>query len=341
MPSANLCLLGFGNVGRAFARLLLEKRAELLEKYRLEWKVTGIASRRIGWRANPEGYDLHELLHAADPAAALAASPGCASLREWLAAARADVLCEISSVDPVRGHPAVEHIRAALEFGAHAITANKGAVVYGYHELRELASARGRHFLFEATVLGGTPVFSLFREALPAARLLCFRGLLNSTTSLILSRMEHGNTYEEALAHAQELGVAETDPSNDVDGWDAALKVATLATVLMDIPIKPKDIERRGIREVTPEQLRAARDAGKRIRLVGRVDRTLLGRLVARVAPEEIGPDDPLFGCLPTANIVFFEIDTLHGLTIASHRQGPATTAYGLLSDFVHAVCAK
>jgi homoserine dehydrogenase len=210
-------------------------------------------------------------------------------------------------------------------------------MVHGYNELENLAQARGKQFLFEATVMGGTPVFSLFREALPAARLLSFRGLVNTTSSIILHEMEQGRSYEDAVRRAQELGVAETDPSNDVDGWDSALKLAILTTVLLGLPLRTADIERRGIRSLDAAALQRARTAGKRIRLVARVDRTLLGRVVASVAPEELAADDPLAAASPTSNVIHFELDTLHGLTLAAHRQGPDTTAYGLFADFIHA----
>jgi homoserine dehydrogenase len=335
METYNLAFLGFGNVGRALARLLLEKRSELREQYGMDWRLTGIASRRLGWMADANGCDTERLLQ--DPTAIRAAT-SANNVREWLAASRADVMFEISSVNAETGQPALDHLCAALESGAHAITANKGAVVHGYHELLHLARSKGKRFLFEATVLGGTPLFSVFRETLPAAKLLCFRGLVNTTTNIILHEMEQGHGYDDAVRKAQELGVAETDPTNDVDGWDAALKLAILTTVLMDMPLKPRDIERRGIRNLDAARLQQARVDGKRVRLVARMDRTLLGRVVASVGPEELAPDDPLASAGPTSNILYFELDTIHGLTIASHRQGPDTTAYGLFADFINAV---
>ena len=335
MKIYNLAVLGFGNVGRSLARLLLEKRAELRERYEMDWRLTGVASRRLGWKADTNGFDTERTLQ--DPTS-IRSTASATNVREWLAASRADVMFEISSVNAETGQPALEHLRAALESGAHAITANKGAVVHGYRELLHLANSKGKRFFFEATVLGGTPLFSVFRETLPASKLLCFRGLVNTTTNIILHEMEQGHSYDDAIRKAQDLGVAETDPTNDVDGWDAALKLAILATVLMDIPLKPRDIERRGIRNLDAAKLQQARAEGKRVRLVARMDRTLLGRVVASVGPEELAPDDPLASAGPTSNIVYFELDTIHGMTIASHRQGPDTTAYGLFADFMNAV---
>lgn len=154
----------------------------------------------------------------------------------FIAVCAADVLFEMSTLNPHTGQPALDHIRAALELGMHVVTANKGPVVYGFHELRGIARSKNLHFLFEATVMDGTPIFSIFREGLPTSRVLGFRGVFNSTTNLILTKIEQGSTFKEALRDAQMSGVAEADPSNDVDGWDAAVKTAVLATVLMDHP---------------------------------------------------------------------------------------------------------
>ena len=185
----------------------------------------------------------------------------------------ADVLFENSPVNHETGQPAIDHLRAALERGMHAITANKGPVVHAYRELTDLAQAKKRKFFFESTVMDGAPIFSLFRSALPAAQLISFRGILNSTTNLILGRMEDGESFEDAVKYCQQIGLAETDPSGDVDGWDAAIKVAALVTVLMDIPLKPQQVDRTGIRGITPEMIAEAKAEGKRWKLVCTAER--------------------------------------------------------------------
>ena len=128
--------------------------------------------------------------------------------------------------------PPSTHIRAALDHGAHAITANKGPIVHAYRELRDLARSHGKKFLFESTVMDGVPIFSLF-EQMPTVHVQGFHGILNSTTNVILSEMEKGLTFDEALGKAQALGIAETDATHDIDGWDAAVKTAALITVLL------------------------------------------------------------------------------------------------------------
>jgi homoserine dehydrogenase len=217
------------------------------------------------------------------------------------------------------------------------VTANKGPVVYAYKALRDLAAARGRRFMFESTVMDGAPIFSLFRESLPAANLLRFRGILNSTTNFILTEMEAGRSFEEAVKQAQVIGIAETDPSADIDGWDAAVKVAALVTVLMDLPLKPADIQREGIRALTGEQVRAARLEGKPYKLVCCAEREG-DQVRASICPEQVPLSDPLSAVSGTSSLVHFETDMLTGLTITEHDPSPETTAYGMLADFINAV---
>jgi homoserine dehydrogenase len=341
MARYNLALMGFGNVGQAFARLLIKKTPELRERYGIEWQLTGVNTRRYGWLANREGLNVEELLAgAAQPKIQISAgrfeNPQ-AALRDWLAAAAPDVLFEVTALNPLTGQPAIGHLRAGLEYGAHVVTANKGPVVHAYKALRDLAAARGRRFMFESTVMDGAPIFSLFRETLPAANLLRFRGILNSTTNFILTEMEAGRSFEEAVKQAQAIGIAETDTSADIDGWDAAVKVAALVTVLMDLPLKPADIQREGIRPLTGEQVRAARLEGKPYKLVCCAEREG-DQVRASIRPEQVPLSDPLSAVSGTSSLVHFETDMLTGLTITEHDPSPETTAYGMLADFINAV---
>jgi homoserine dehydrogenase len=257
----NLSLIGFGNVARALVRLLERKRGLLESQYGVTYAITGIATGSHGFAVNPEGLDINQALEKVESGKSI--SPlSTFQVEDSLAVIRyanAHVMFENSPVDHHTGQPAIDHVRAALEAGQHVITANKGTVVHGYRELTALAKSTGRKFLFESTVLGGAPLFSVFRETFPLAELHSFKGILNATTNLILSRMEDGETFEEAVRYCQSIGIAETDPSADVDGWDAAIKVAALVTVLMDISLKPQNVERRGIREITSAMVEQAK----------------------------------------------------------------------------------
>jgi len=332
MKTFNLCLLGFGNVGRALAALLVRKRDELREQFQIEWRVTGVATRRMRWLVAPEGCGEAELLSGDLPAR----GPSPANVSEWLKAARCDVLFETTSLEPRTGEPAVAHVRAGLEAGAHVVTANKGTIVHAHRELSELARERGRRFLFEATV-ADCPVFSLFRGSLPAARLLSFGGVVNSTTNVILEELEAGGTFDDGVRRAQRLGVTETDPSHDVDGWDAAVKVCAVANVLMGARLRLEDVRREGIRGLSAEEVRAARAEGRPYRLVARARRGAGGEVEASVGPERVGPADPFATVGGTSLALRFELDVLPGLTLIAHEPDLQSTAYGLLADFINA----
>jgi len=255
----------------------------------------------------------------------------------WLHLAKPDVLFEATSLSPRDGQPAIDHIRAALEAGAHAITANKGPVVHAFEELSSLAASKRRRFLFESTVMDGVPIFALFRDSLPAVHLHGFRGVLNSTTNVILSGMEDGLSFADSLAKAQQIGIAETDPTNDIEGWDAVVKVAALIRVLMGVPIRLEEIQREGIGTLSGEAVRAARADGKPYKLVCRARRTDQG-VTASVRPELVPLSDPLAWVVGTSSIVYFETDIFPGLAITENNPGLEATAYGMLADFVRAV---
>ena len=241
MSHYNLAFLGFGNVGQALARLLMNKEDELYARYDLSFSITGIATGSHGAIINRSGIDLDDALawigvsrtegRPVSLGAFAGSEPPPQDSLDFIRRCGADVLFENTPVNYQTGQPALDHLREALKHGMHAITANKGPVVHAYRELTDLAAEKGRSFFFESAVMDGAPVFSTFREALPAANLTSFRGILNSTTNLVLTRMEAGESFDQAVAYAQSIGIAETDPSGDIDGWDAAVKVAALVTV--------------------------------------------------------------------------------------------------------------
>ena len=330
MKRYRLCFLGFGNVGRALARLFVAKSAELRDNYGIEWEIAGVATRRMGWRASEETIDVQKLLAGNDE------TTSELGINEWLARARPDVVFETTSLNPETGQPAIDFLKASLQHGAHTITANKAPLVYAFDELNEIAIAKRCGFFFEATVLDSAPVFSLFRETLPAAKVRSFTAAFNSTTNVILETMEAGRSFAEGVKTAQELGVAETDPSHDVEGWDSIVKVCALARVIMRTRLLPGDVRREGIRGLDPATLQAARAEGKPYKLISRAVVNSDGSVTASVRPEQIALTDPLGGVRGTSLAIHFELDMMPGLTIVSHRPNLQSTAYGLLADFVN-----
>lgn len=337
-----LAFIGFGNVARSLVRLLERKRDLLKQEYDITYSITAIATGRHGFAVNPDGLDFQKALELVEsgksisPLSAFQVDNSLAVIEH----SRADVMFENSPVNYDTGQPAIDHAKAALHAGMHVSTANKGTVVHAHQELTALAKSKGKTFVFESTVLGGTPVFSTFREAMPLAELIYFKGIINATTNIILSRMEEGESFDDAVKYCQSVGVAETDPSGDVDGWDASIKVAALATVLMNTPLKPQDVERKGIREITPEMVSQAKAEGKRWKLVASAER-VGNQIKARVSPELVDSSSPLYGMIGSSTGLTFRTDVLpdYSVTVSERegmKGGPEETAYGLFADFVN-----
>lgn len=332
-----LGFVGFGNVGRAIVRLLVAKSAEFRELYGIEWTITGVATRRMGWLSRPDGFQPSSLLANSVEESSLPIRS--TSINDWLLETQPDVVFETTSLNHETGQPAIDYLTAVLKSGSHAVTANKGAVVYGYDELTKLAADAGKNFFFESTVLDSAPVFSLFRETLPAVKLRAFTGIFNSTSNVILETMEAGRSFDEGVKMAQELGITETNPAHDVDGWDATVKVCALAKVLMKLPLRPSEVRREGIRNLSIKKLQAARAEGKPYKLIARARLAENGSaLNASVKPEQVASTDPLANVRGTSLAVHFELDMMPGLTVTSHRPSLQSTAYGLLADFINAV---
>lgn len=342
MKTIDLALLGFGNVGKAFARLLIEKYEELQRDHGFKPRIVGIATGSHGVYINPQGVDLDELVKTIDSPERLDLSrfntqAPVSDSYDFIKQVPAQVLCETTPVNPQSGLPALDFLRAGAKRGLHLITANKGPVVFGFRELMELTRQQGKLFRFESAVMDGAPIFSLFRHSLAGAQLKGFYGILNSCTNLLLERMRAGESLEQSIAYGASIGITETDPSNDVDGWDAAIKVAALSNVLMGQSLTPRDVNPIGIRGITPQMIQEAEAQGKRWKLLcrGGWDN---GKFVCSVAPEMVSVDSPLYTVDGTSSFVSFELDVLPGLGILESDPSPKTTAFGLLSDLIDIV---
>lgn len=314
---------GFGNVHKALARLLLDRRDELLRRFGLEWRATLVATGRLGATVDDGGLDLEALLASGLPSG----PPLLPALRE----APIDLLFEGTTLDAQRGEPATSHVRAALERGVAVVSANKGPLAFAARELMTLARDRGCGFRFESAVADCLPVFDLIETALPVGRVLSFEGVLNSTSNRVLAAVLQGGTLEAAVQEAQRLGVAEADPSNDLDGWDQAVKAVIVSNVLCGLDVRPKDVERTPLRAVDLDWARREERAGRAVRLAasggrGRPARVAAvsaqaGSFLATLGGESLG--------------IAFETEPAGTFRVASLHAGVVQTAYGQLTDFV------
>lgn len=335
-----IVLLGFGNVGKAFAKLLQEKHDLLSSKYALDLVVSGIATGSHGIAFDPVGIDLslaEKMLEEAGDISPLSKLKDLNTVEKFIDAVKGDVLIEISPVNYQNGEPALSYIRQSLEQGMHVVTANKGPVVFSQQELERLAQKKGKKFLFESTVMDGAPVFSMIREGLPGANIQSISGILNSTTNLILDRMQSGESFKDAISFAQSIGIAESDPSGDVEGWDAAIKLCILVNLMMGASLRPQDIERTGIENITPDMIQKAQDQNKRWKLLCQASK-LGNKIKAEVSPQLISQESPFYYVDGTSSVVQINSDVLGELTLVEKDPGPHTTAYGLLADVINAL---
>jgi homoserine dehydrogenase len=312
-----VALVGFGNVGRALARMLVATRAPFV--------VTALGTKSHGAVIDAQGIDLRTIVAGTD-----LPLRGLPPIREL----PADVLVEITTLDPKTGEPALTHIRDALGAGMHVVTANKGPIARGYRELQALADSRGRMLRFEATLADCLPVFTLRRAALPLAEIGAIRGVVSSTCNHILSACATGATFPSALAEAQRLGIAEADPRNDLEGHDSAAKATILANVLMDADLLPEDVARAPVDERAGEAARAAADAGKRIRPVIEVVRRD-GKVSASFGPQAVGPLDPLYAVDGFSMGLVFDTDLAGRVAVQLHEPHIDQVAYAILTDLL------
>jgi homoserine dehydrogenase len=336
MKTYKLTLVGFGNVGQGFVQALQQKKEFLTSEKGIAIQIVAVNDMKLGSIYDPKGFTPEELLKAAK-GGDLSALPAKASgwtVEEMIEKADADALVEVSFTDLESGEPAAGFIRQALKHGLHVVTTNKGPIALFYPELHELAQAHGCLIGFEGTVMSGTPALALGQDLLGAAGIQRLQGILNGTTNFILSKMDGGGSYQQALAEAQQLGYAEADPTGDVEGHDAAGKVVILANVLMGAKISMADVEREGITKLTPDDIQHAQDDGCRWKLIGTVEKEG-GKVKASVKPVMVPLNHPLAAVSGATNAITYTTDLLGEVTLVGPGAGRLETGYALLNDLI------
>jgi len=336
MRTLRLAILGYGNAGRAYGKLLTEKMAEIAEKYDTAVKVTAIATKTKGTLVDESGIDLEKAEEDLARSGKFGGGTGLGAM-EVAEEAAYDVLIELTPLEILSGQPATDHIRAALKRGKHVISANKGPIAWAFRELRDLAAENGSLFYYETTVMDGAPVFNLADETLKMCKVTEIRGILNSTTNFILGELAKGVRYEDAVEEGKKRGFVEADPAMDVEGWDAAAKTAALMNVLMDAGTTPADIDRKGIEGITAEQVAGARERGKAIKLLCGA-RFEGGKARGYVRPEEIGQNDIFASIEGTSSVVSITTDLMGTVSIVEHEPEIEQTAYGVFSDTLRVI---
>jgi len=331
-------LLGYGHVAQALLPLLASRSEWLGNELGIRPVISGIGTRSRGFYIHADGMDANLLARENDPFQSFASeSTSINSAEAFIRAGKtvgASVLIELTTLNPHNGQPALMHMRSAMQSGLHVITANKGPVAFAQSELQMLARHHNVQFRFEATVMDGLPLINLAQFTLQAVGIRSFRALLNTTSSLVLSMIEQGYTLEEAIAKAQELGIAEADPWYDLDGWDAVMKTTILANTLLEGSLTPQMVEREGIRDLTLDAICASGQAGSPMRLVSSAHRKY-GQLSAEVRPRKLYQDDILQVGKGTTSVISLETEAMGTITLVEHQPTVMQTAYGVLSDLV------
>jgi len=331
-----LAIVGFGVVGQGLAEILLKQRERLRKEHGFEYAVVAVSDFNKGSAYDPKGLDLAKLLELAGRNE-ISKYPGARTGWDAIGTitnSNADVVIEATYTNIKTAEPAYSHFKAALESGKHLVTTNKGPTALFFREVAALARAKKLHFRYEGTVMSGTPALNLAELCLAGNEIREVRGIVNGTTNFILTNMEKGKSYAEALREAQELGFAEAVPDADVEGFDAMAKVIILAKAVMGADIKVSDVERTGITKITLEDVAAARAENKRWKLIGRVVRE--GGIVrASVRPEKLDLSDPLAGVGGATNALTFSTDLVRNVTIIGPGAGKIETGYSILVDLL------
>ncbi len=332
-----LALIGFGNVGQGFARLISEQGEQLRERFGFRVSIVAICDLLKGSVYDPDGLDTHELLASIHTVGTLenvkVPSIGW-SVSQTIRESNADIVVELSYTDLHTGEPALSHIQLALEQGRHVLTSNKGPVALQYPRLVDLARAHGVELGVEGTVMSGTPALKLGQELLAATTIERIQGIFNGTTNSILTRMEQGFTYEEALAEAQRQGYAEADPTADVEGYDTAAKVMILAHLFMNTPLSLDEIDRSGITHLTREAIAQTRDANERWKFLGSVERAARG-VKARVGLVRLPSHHLLASVQGATNAIMYHTDVLGEVALVGPGAGRVETAFALVCDLI------
>lgn len=328
-----LCIIGFGAVGSGVLKVISAKKDLLMEKYGLIIDVVAVTD-RSGAAVDPDGLDLELLIETKDKTGKTSMYPerGVSNISgiEVLKDVDYDCLIEVTPTNIQDGEPARKHMLMALENGKDVVTSNKGPLSLCFSELIEAAESNDAIFKYEASVGGAMPIINFAHETLAGNSISSVLGILNGTTNYILSRMANeGSSYSQTLNEAQELGIAETDPTQDVEGIDAACKIVILANSVLNMDVNLKDVQMEGIRSITPESIELAKNEGLLIKLIGEASEENL-----EVSPRLVREGSP-FAVDGTLNVATFKTDLADDVTVVGLGAGSIETASAILSDII------
>lgn len=337
MKTVRVTLIGFGNVGQGFAEILRDRAQQHADNFGLDIRIVAITDLQFGAVYDPDGLEPSEVLSAIrnhNSFAKLNTEKPDWDAQTTIDKSNAEVVAEVSFTDLKSGEPATSHVRQALQAGKHVVTTNKGPIALHFEELNQLAQENGVQIGFEGTVMSGTPALHLGMDVLRSAGVHKIEGILNGTTNYILTEMTKGLSYEAALKEAQRLGYAEADPRGDVEGHDAAAKVAILSSVLMGEPLKPDQVDCMGITDLDQNQIKEARAANHCWKLIGRVEK-VGEKVIASVQPLRLPMTHPFAAVNGATNAIHYTTDLLGEVTLIGPGAGRVETGLALINDLI------
>ena len=333
----NLAFIGFGTVGQGLTEILDKKKKFLKTKHNFEYNIVAVCDKNLGSIYNKNGLAPQKLLSIINSTNNLNEYKNCIKgfdSFKTIKETNADVIIELTYTNLTTGEPALSHIKTALENKKHVITSNKGPYVIYHKKLKKLALQNNVSYKIEGTVMSGTPVINTALKSLAGCNISKIKGILNGTTNYILSQMEHGKEYKDALPDSIQLGYAEADPTGDVEGWDALAKVIILANVIMDVKISTEDIDRTGITNIKLSDIESAKLEGYRWKLIGEIEKSN-NEIIAKVKPQKLSLTDNLANVMGNTNAITFDTDLLGPITIIGPGAGKIETGFSILNDLL------
>ena len=324
-----IILCGFGVVAQSFTSLLVSRSNELYSKYGLKPRIVGVFDSK-GSAYDSAGLNLKKLLDAKKKSGSVKAykTKSQVSGIEMIKTIDADVVIETTASNYKDAEPGMSHIITAMKQKMHVISVNKGPLALAFPSLMELAEFNQVLLRFSGTVGGGTPILDYAKNSLLGEKIISFQGILNGTTNYILTKMENGMSFDEALSDAKNKGYVEADESLDLDGLDAAAKLVILANWIMGMKVTMPDILRTGIRDVSTTDIKSAERNSSSIKLIASCDENLT------VSPIQVKSDNPL--CVNgTLNAIAFTSEHSGTQTIIGRGAGGIETASSIIRDLI------
>ena len=330
--------VGFGLVSQGLAEIILENNSVLPVAKNLEIQTVGILDTMKGSKIDENGINMQEVLLNANKGDYSLLSENILDIPKAIQEINADIIIEASFTDIKTGQPAISHIETALNSGKHVVTTNKGPFAVAYKQIFNLAKLKGKTLAIEGTVMSGTPIINVLNNGLLGSDITAVSGIMNGTSNYILSKMELGMSYHDALSQAQKLGYAEADPTSDVEGLDTLAKVMILANVVFDKQLNQEDIAVKGISKITLSDVKEAASNNQRWKLIGSVWKDKEGIVHGEVSPKLMPIDDSLYGISGATNALKITSNILGDTTIIGTGAGKLETGFALYNDIISIV---